>query len=66
MKSVEFYSDSSKIASDLYLPEQYVSGAKIPAVLLCHGFAGIKDFLLPAYAEAFAAAGFAALTFDYR
>ncbi|HEX3048277.1 MAG TPA: alpha/beta fold hydrolase, partial [Bacillota bacterium] len=47
-------------------PEQYVSGAKIPAVLLCHGFAGIKDFLLPAYAEAFAAAGFAALTFDYR
>jgi fermentation-respiration switch protein FrsA (DUF1100 family) len=35
-------------------------------VLLCHGFAGIKELLLPAHAERFQKAGFAALTFDYR
>jgi dipeptidyl aminopeptidase/acylaminoacyl peptidase len=66
MTSLEFYSDGSKIAADYYLPDGYQSGTKIPAVLLCHGFAGIKEFLLPAYAQAFAAAVFAALTFDYR
>lgn len=37
-----------------------------PAVILCHGFCGIKDLLLPDFAEAFARAGFVAITFDYR
>jgi alpha/beta superfamily hydrolase len=35
-------------------------------VLLCRGFAGIKELLLPAHAERFQKAGVAALTFDYR
>ncbi|HAV1840601.1 UilS family quorum-quenching N-acyl-homoserine lactonase [Enterobacter hormaechei] len=39
---------------------------KAPVVILCHGFCGIQDILLPRYAEAFAEAGFAAITFDYR
>ncbi|WP_392420731.1 UilS family quorum-quenching N-acyl-homoserine lactonase [Edwardsiella piscicida] len=37
-----------------------------PAIILCHGFCGIQQALLPAFAEAFAQAGFSALTFDYR
>lgn len=39
---------------------------KKPVIVLCHGFCGIREILLPAFAEAFAGAGFAAITFDYR
>ncbi|MBN3848872.1 alpha/beta hydrolase [Paraburkholderia sp. Ac-20342] len=37
-----------------------------PVVILCHGFCGIQELLLPKFAEAFARAGYAAVTFDYR
>lgn len=37
-----------------------------PAVILCHGFCGIQELLLPAFADAFMQAGFTAITFDYR
>lgn len=40
--------------------------ARYPAIILCHGFCGIKEILLPAFAEAFTRAGFSAITFDYR
>lgn len=40
--------------------------AVAPVIILCHGFCGIQQVLLPAFAEAFAQAGFSALTFDYR
>jgi cephalosporin-C deacetylase-like acetyl esterase len=33
---------------------------------MCHGFAGVKELLLPEFADAFARAGFTVLTFDYR
>ncbi|ODN43408.1 UilS family quorum-quenching N-acyl-homoserine lactonase [Piscirickettsia litoralis] len=59
-----FYSEGSKIAAELYLPEQGIQNA--PTILLCHGFAGVKELLLPAFAEYFAKAGFVAMTFDYR
>jgi dipeptidyl aminopeptidase/acylaminoacyl peptidase len=39
---------------------------RIPLIILCHGFFGIREFLLPAYAEAFTRKGFATVTFDYR
>ncbi|EOG6954102.1 alpha/beta hydrolase [Yersinia ruckeri] len=35
-------------------------------VVLCHGFCGIQEILLPAFAEAFTLAGFNTVTFDYR
>ncbi|NEG59840.1 UilS family quorum-quenching N-acyl-homoserine lactonase [Pantoea agglomerans] len=41
-------------------------GDKKPVIILCHGFCGIKDILLPNFADVFAQAGFAAITFDYR
>lgn len=37
-----------------------------PVIILCHGFCGIRDILLPAFAESFTRAGFATVTFDYR
>ncbi len=63
-KSVEFDSKGSKIVADLYLPEE--NTVNVPAILLCHGFAGVKELLLPAFAEYFASAGYVAMTFDYR
>ena len=40
--------------------------AGLPGIVLCHGFTGIKELILPDYARRFAAAGYAALAFDYR
>jgi alpha-beta hydrolase superfamily lysophospholipase len=42
------------------------AGDKRAAIVLCHGFTGIKELILPQYAEAFARAGLVALAFDYR
>lgn len=39
---------------------------KSPTIILCHGFCGIREILLPDFAEAFTRAGFATITFDYR
>lgn len=39
---------------------------KSPTVILCHGFCGIREILLPDFAAAFTRAGFATVTFDYR
>lgn len=36
-----------------------------PVVILCHGFGGIQEILLPAFADAFLAAGLSVITFDY-
>lgn len=40
--------------------------APVPVIILCHGFCGIQEVLLPRFAEAFVGAGYAAVTFDYR
>jgi dienelactone hydrolase len=47
-KTVQFYSEGQKIAGDLYLPSDKQDQPHCPAVILCHGFAGIKKLLLPA------------------
>ena len=62
-QAVEWKSDESTVVGQLYLPD---GAGPFPGIVLCHGFAGVKELLLPAYAERFAAAGFAALAFDYR
>lgn len=53
----------SPLAATLHLPEQPGPHA---TVLLCHGFCGTQPLLLPAFAAAFAQAGYLAVTFDYR
>ncbi|MEH6996134.1 alpha/beta fold hydrolase [Neobacillus drentensis] len=58
-----FLSGGLKCAGTLYLP----IGVNNPAVIiLAHGFAGIRNFRLNAFAERFAEAGVAAFFFDYR
>ncbi len=65
-KGVEFYSEGSLVKGILYFPDNYEENEKLPALLLCHGFAGVKELLLPNYAEEFCKNGFITLTFDYR
>ncbi len=65
-RPVTYYSEGTKISAVLYAPGGATSGARLPGVVLCHGFTGIKELILPDYARRFAAAGFAALAFDYR
>jgi uncharacterized protein len=40
--------------------------AAVPVIILCHGFCGIQELLLPGFAETFVGSGYAAVTFDYR
>jgi uncharacterized protein len=62
---VMFQSAGTRCAAWLYRPEES-GGGPTPCVVLAHGFSGVRDQRLDAYAERFAQAGFAALVFDYR
>lgn len=58
---VTFDSDGARCAAWLYRPERADA-----CVVLAHGWTGVREQRLDAYAERFAAAGLAALVFDYR
>ena len=62
---VTFDSGGEACAAWLYRPEGTGDSAA-PCVVMAHGFGGVKEARLDAYAERFAAAGMAALVFDYR
>jgi len=51
---------------DIFLPDGLKTGERRPGIVLCHGFTGIRSVILGDYAKVFVAAGFVALTFDYR
>ncbi len=65
MKAVTFFSDGERIAGDLYVPNGSNS-ARWPGVVICHGWGGLKERTVGEIALRLVAAGFAALTFDYR
>lgn len=52
------------LAAWLYRPEDTTSD--VPCVVMAHGFSATREDGLPGYAEAFQAAGFAVVVFDYR
>jgi dienelactone hydrolase len=52
-----------ELAAWLYRPD---GEGPHPIVVMAHGFSGTRELRLDAYAERFAAAGMAALVFDYR
>lgn len=62
-KDVTFYSQGTRCAAWLYQPE---AEQLLPCVIMAHGFGATRVMRLDAYAERFAAAGFAVLVFDYR
>jgi len=62
---VTFQSAGTRCAAWLYRPEES-GGGPTPCIVLAHGFSGVRDQRLDAYAERFAQAGLTALVFDYR
>lgn len=65
-QSVTVWSEGTRMAADLFLPDDLEDGERRPAILLCHGWAGPRSHLSSTYAPVFCDAGFVCLTFDYR
>lgn len=63
---VTFFSEGSRLVGNLFLPDGTAAGKKLPGIVLCHGFTGVRQLSLRDYAQCFAEAGFVALIFDYR
>ncbi len=63
-EDVRFLSGDAECAGWLYRPDG--ANGDVACVVLAHGFGGVKEARLDAYAERFAGAGYAALVFDYR
>jgi fermentation-respiration switch protein FrsA (DUF1100 family) len=61
---VVFDSWGLRCAAWLYRPRG--AEGSTPCVVIAHGWSGVREQALDAYAERFAAAGLAALVFDYR
>src|SRR4051794_24388313 len=58
-----FASGGWRCVAWVYRPE---GKGPFPCVVLAHGWSGVREQRLDAYAERFAGAGFAAVVFDYR
>jgi len=62
-RDVEFKSSGITLRGHLYLPE---GTGPFPIVVMAGGWCYVKELVQPEYAKVFAAAGIAALVFDYR
>ena len=65
-RAVEFYSEGFKLCGDVYTPDGLQAGEVRAAVLLCHGYTGVKDLYLPDNAKSLNDAGYVVMTFDYK
>lgn len=65
-RHVNIWSDGTRLSGDLWYPKTLKTGDNLPAVILCHGWGGVRSHLNKAYAPLFAKAGYVVLTFDYR
>jgi dienelactone hydrolase len=63
-EDVTFDSEGTDFAGWLYQPDD--APTQRPAVVMAHGFGGVKEMDLPPFAEHLAGAGFTVLLFDYR
>jgi uncharacterized protein len=63
-KRVAFESEGSKLIADLYMPEGRTD--RLPAVLVTGSWLTVKEQMSAVYGPRMAAAGFAALAFDFR
>jgi len=61
-RHVDIWSDGTRLSGDLWFPRGLQSGDKLPAVILCHGWGGVRSHLNQAYAPEFATAGYVVLT----
>jgi uncharacterized protein len=65
-RDITFTSEGQLCAGWLFLPDNQASAASLPAVVMTNAITAVKEMYLANYGERLAAAGFAALAFDYR
>lgn len=66
MRTVDVWSDGTRISGSLFSPEGKSASDSYPAIVMSHGWGGTRDHLNNAYAPHFAKEGFVVLTIDYR
>ena len=65
-QEVSFTSQGQTLAGDLYLPDNYQAGDKLPAVIVSGSWTSVKEQMAGGYAQKLADKGYAALAFDFR
>ena len=65
-QTVSFYSEGTRLAGDLFLPDDMAHGEQRAGIVLCHGYTGVRNLYLPDTAKALTEAGYVVLTFDYK
>lgn len=65
-RDVKFRSQGIDCAAWYYVPSGLKASEKRPAIVMAHGFSGVKEMYLDNFASRFARAGFAVVVFDYR
>lgn len=63
-RDIEFDAEGVTLRGWMYTPDD--GPGPFPAVVMAHGFSAVKEMYLDRFAEAFAAAGLAAVVFDHR
>lgn len=66
MRRVDIWSDGTRLSGNVFHPDGLKPSDRLPALILCHGWGGLREHLNRDYAPRFAAAGYVVLTFDYR
>lgn len=66
MKKVTFESQNQTLVGNLYLPENYKEGNKLPGVVVTGAWTTVKEQMPATYAVELADRGYAALIFDFR
>jgi len=65
-RPVSIWSDGARLSGDLFYPKDLKSEDNLPAIILCHGWGGVRSHPNQFYVSEFAGAGYVVLTFDYR
>lgn len=65
-KQVTFESQNQMLVGNLFLPDDYKEGDKLPGVIVTGSWTSVKEQMSGAYAEKIANSGYAALAFDFR
>lgn len=63
VEPVEFFSGGHRLKGVLEMPE---GNARVPGIVLCAGYGGIKERILPDISRKLVEDGYAVLRFDYR
>ncbi len=66
MKTVSFESNGQTLTGNLYLPDAYQEGQKLPGVVVTGAWTTVKEQMPSTYAARLADDGYAALVFDFR